>query len=261
MKQKNVFYSSLCVILFIIVISGPGFLQGAGETLPKAEKILDRYIEVTGGKAAYDKIQNRVTKATVEMTGAGINLSMTNWQAKPNKSYSVLESDATGKVESGSDGTVVWQMSVMTGPQIMEGKHRVSMLHASIFDKYVYWRKAFKKVENVGTEEVNGKPCYKVIATPEGTYPETLFFDKESNLLVKTIVTIEHPMGKMVIESYPEDYKKSGGILTPFRARLKAMGIERTMTVTGIENNVQMPEDRFKLPAEIQALVDKKKEK
>ena len=36
--------------------------------LPKAETILDRYIEVTGGKAAYDKRTSEITTGTMELS-------------------------------------------------------------------------------------------------------------------------------------------------------------------------------------------------
>jgi len=261
MKQKKVFYSSVCFIFFILMITGPGFLPAGEKPLPKAEIILDKFVEATGGLSAYDKIQNRVTKATMEIAGAGIKITMTNWEAKPQKTFSTAESAAIGKMEGGTDGIVVWENSAMTGPQIFAGKHRASMLHLSIFDKYAYWRKAFNTVECVGMENVDDKPCYKIIATPKDTHPETLFFDKESNLLVKVKVTMEHPMGTMPMESYLEDYKTVDGILVPFRTKLKIMGQDRVVTLTGIEHNVKMPEDRFKFPKEIQDLLDKKKEK
>lgn len=265
MKQKIIFLLSSCFIFFILMTAGSVFLHGAdaedSSPLPKAEKILDKYIEVTGGMSAYDKIHNRVVKGTMDMVAAGIKISMTNWQAKPNKGYSISESGELGKMENGTDGNVVWANSTMTGPQVYEGKHRASMLHQGVFDKYAYWRKTFEKVEAVGIENVAGKSCFKVVATPKDTHPETLFFDKESGLLVRVKTTMEHPMGPMPLDAYLEDYKKSGGILISFKSRLTIMGQEMVVNTISIENNVQMPEDRFNFPAEIQALLDKKKEK
>ena len=50
-----------------------------------------------------------------------------------------------------------------------------------------------------------------------------------------------------------EDYKPFGGVLTPTRARQRAMGIESVMTVTSMDYEA-LPPDTFDLPAEIQAL-------
>ena len=42
------------------------------EDLPKGEDVLKQYVEATGGKAAYEKVKNRVMKGTLEIPGAGI---------------------------------------------------------------------------------------------------------------------------------------------------------------------------------------------
>ena len=43
------------------------------------------------------------------------------------------------------------------------------------------------------------------------------------------------------------------------KARMKVMGQTRNIVTDSIKHNVEIPADRFKLPDEIQALVDKKK--
>jgi len=48
------------------------FLFAADEPLPKAETILDRSIEVTGGKAAYEKRKTEITTGTFEFSGKGV---------------------------------------------------------------------------------------------------------------------------------------------------------------------------------------------
>ena len=188
--------SALTLALILGYLSGTSTAQTAPQALPKAEQILDRYIEAIGGLAAMEKINNRVTKGTMDIPTAGVKLSITVYQARPNKYYSVMDSAATGKVETGSDGEVVWQISTTSGPQIFEGKEKASQLHLNVFDRLAYWRKIFKQVETTGTEDVAGKSCYKVLATPPDLAPQTLFFDKESGLLVKLVDDRGKPDGR-----------------------------------------------------------------
>ena len=54
---------------------------------PTAEQILDRYVEVTGGKAAYDKLHNRVSQGTMEIAGLGITGKFTLTQGEPDRMY------------------------------------------------------------------------------------------------------------------------------------------------------------------------------
>jgi len=238
-----------------------GSLFSADEVLPEAEKILDGYVDATGGLAAYDRIQNRVTKGTLDLgaTGMGIKLSITSYNARPDRSYNLIESDALGKMENGTDGSVVWENSTMQGAQVKEGKERAFLLKMSTFDRMAYWRKAFKKVECTGLEDIEGLPCYKVVATAVDGEPETYWIDKETNLLIKSEMSMESQMGTVKAQMFPGDYEKFDGILVPKSVKIIVMGMERTATMTSIEHNVKLPEDRFALPPEIQALLDKKK--
>jgi hypothetical protein len=251
-------FVAITLALILGNLASTGNAQTAPQALPKAEQILDRYIEAIGGLAAMEKINNRVTKGTMDVPAAGVKLSITVYSARPNKSYTVIESAATGKIENGSDGEVAWQISATSGPQVFEGKEKASQLHLNIFDRLAQWRKIFKQVETTGMEDVAGKSCYKVVATPPDLAPQTLFFDKDSGLLVKLSMTSESQMGPIPVESFPSDYQPVDGILMPRKNVIKTVGPERVATVDSIEHNVNLPPDRFALPAEIKALIKKK---
>src|SRR5579859_2200501 len=90
-------------------------ILSAADALPTGEAILDKYIEVTGGKAAYEKKVTEVTTGTLEFTGKGVKAHITSYQAAPNKSYSVVEIEGIGKMEEGADGTVAWERSAIKG--------------------------------------------------------------------------------------------------------------------------------------------------
>ena len=245
--------------LVLACLATPAILWAQEDKLPKAETILDKYVEVTGGKAAYGKLNNRVTKATLEFVGQGIKFSITMYAARPDKLYNLMESEAIGKIEKGTDGKVAWETSLMRGPQIKEDQERALILRAATFDKEVNWRKLYKSVQCVGIEPVDGKLCYKIVLTPNQGPPETRYYDKKSNLLVKTEMTLKLPMGEFPMEFFASDYKRVDGILMPHKARILVMQQERIMTVESIKHNVKIAKDRFKLPADIQKLVDSKK--
>jgi len=253
--RRRVIFVAATVALGLTVLTSAIVAQTPQTPLPKAEQILDRYVEAIGGLAALEKINNRVSKGTMDIAAAGIQLSVAVFQARPGMAYSVIESAATGKIETGTDGTVAWQMSATSGPQLMEGKEKAFQLHMNVFDRLVYWRKVFKQVETAGVEEVAGKPCYKVIATPPDLATQTLYFDKESCLLVKLALTAESPMGTIPLETALSDYKSVDGILLAHRTVIKSIGPERVATIERYEQNVSLPADRFVLPAEIRALI------
>ena len=56
-----------------LLFAAAGVLAAADE-LPKAETILDKYVEVTGGKAAYAKIHAEITTGSMEFAAMGLKV-------------------------------------------------------------------------------------------------------------------------------------------------------------------------------------------
>jgi hypothetical protein len=244
-------------LVFALALCAPTMATAEEEKLPEAAKILGNYVKVTGGRAAYDKIENRVTTATLDMVSQGIKLEITIQMAKPNKSYMLMESEMIGKVERGTDGEVAWENSMMTGPRVLEGDERDLNLQTSTFDLMAYWKDHFSTVETVGVEQVGERPCYIVDLTSNFGIDQQVCFDRESGLIAKMTMELKTPMGTVSTESFPADYREVDGILIPHENVVKMMGQERKMTIDSVKHNVEMAADVFKLPAEIQALVDK----
>jgi len=242
--------------LATVFINWPGILSADEKKLPDAEVILDRFVEATGGLEAYNRIKNRVTESIFEIPQMGIRATITSCHSKPNMIYVKMASDKLGTVESGSNGDVAWEKSMMMGPKIKEGDERADALRDALFDPQAYWRHVYRKVECVGIETIEGKLCYKVVMTPKIGNPQTFYFDKESNFLIRAEWIAKLQMGTIPVEVLVSDYKEVDGILIPHMAKVKIMGQERLMTTTRVEHNVKLPEDLFKLPEEIQALVD-----
>lgn len=247
----------LAIVLLAASLGASAFAQISGESLPNAEQILDRYVDAIGGLATLEKIRNLVIRTTTEIAGAGVKLSTTVYQARPNRSYTVLESPATGKIESGTDGEIAWTISALSGPQVLEGKERATQLHVNTFDRLVYWRKVFKQVETAGVENVNGKACYKVVFTPFDLPPQTVLFDRETYLPAKMVMMIESRAGAVAAESYLSDFRAVDGILLAHKTVVHIMGQQRITTIDGVEHNVDLPADRFALPKEIKLLLKK----
>jgi hypothetical protein len=107
-------------------------------------------------------------------------------------------------------------------------------------------------------EDVNGQPCYKVVMTPAEGSPVTRYYDKKSNMLVKTTMTIKIPMGEFPVESVVSDYRKEGEILMPHRLDQKMAGNEILITIEGVKYNAEIPKGTFDLPEDVKPLLNKK---
>jgi hypothetical protein len=246
------------ILLTATIICLAGFFTGLAEEggAQSAENILGRYIDATGGKDAYDRISNRVTKSVMEMPAQGISMNMTIYHSRPNSFYALIESEMVGKIERGTDGDIAWEKSVMMGPRVLEGSEKDDLLRQATFDQLVHWKTLYEKAEVVGMEEIAGRPCDKVVLTPKTGNPQTYSFDRETGLVSKVMLTVESPMGEVPVETYLEDYRSVDGLLMPFRSRVESLGVERLVTVQSVEQNVELPANRFETPADVLALME-----
>src|SRR5580658_3426973 len=155
------------------------------EALPKAETILDRYIEVTGGKAAYEKRTSEISTGTMEFAAQGLKGSVTSYSAAPDKFYMSMELDGVGKFEKGTVDGLAWDKNMMTGAHVESGEEKAQSLRDATFNGVLSWRKLYVKAETIGVETIDGEECYKVVMTPAEGKPMTGYYQKKSGLEVK----------------------------------------------------------------------------
>jgi len=240
----------------VVVLAAAGARLRAADELPKADTILDKSIEVTGGKAAFEKMHNTVMTGSMEIASQGIKGTMVITKAEPDKSLVEIEIAGIGTIKQGYDGAVAWEINPMAGARIKDGDEKAeSKLQAYFHEEN--WRDLYQKVETVGAESVDGKDCYKVVLTPKEGSPTTQYFDKKSGMLVKIAMTVNTPMGEIPVETMPGDYRKEGDLLVPHKMQMSQAGQDITVSFDSIKFNTDIPKDKFDLPDEIKALVKK----
>jgi outer membrane lipoprotein-sorting protein len=240
----------LSLVSCVLIAAGLVF---AADDLPKAETILDKAVEATGGKAAYQKIHSEISHGSMSISG--MTGEATTYKAAPDKVMTEIVFQGLGTVQEGSDGKVAWSNSAMQGPHIKEGEEKEVALLMAKFDGEANWHSIFTKAETAGVESVDGKDCYKVVLTPKAGKPMTRFYEKESGLLRRSVMTMNSPMGEITVESTFDDYQKTGDILSPHKMTNKAMGQQFAITIDKVEYNTEIPASKFDLPDAVKALM------
>lgn len=237
--------------------------QATGSALPAAAEILDRSIEASGGKVAYEKLKTRVTKASLEMAEMGMKFEMISYENDKNFSYQKLDLGGMGSQESGCDGVMAWEMSAMAGARLLSGVELRNVIRESTFNGVLKWRELFKSVKTLAIETVNGKPAYKVRLQPKDkdAKPRHDYYDVESGLLVRTEATNQSQGGEMKFVTTFTEWKTFDGIKTPVKGILEAGPQKLTMTVQSVEHNKPIPESAMQLPAEIKTLLERRRAK
>jgi hypothetical protein len=222
--------------------------------LPPAKQILDRNVEVTGGRAAYEKAKHRTLTGTFELKGMGMKGSLLLQQSAPDKMRTQIDVPGIGTIVKGTDGVSAWEVSAVTGARLLEGTEKSEALLEAAFDADLHPERTYAKMETVRVEGVDGKPAYVVELTPRsGGAPRLSYYDKESGRLVKFTATAATAMGEVRAESRVEDYRPEGGLLVPHRVTLAAMGMEQVLTFDTFAAD-PVPAAVYAMPPEVKAL-------
>ena len=230
--------------------------EAPAEALPKAEEILAKSIEASGGEALLRGITSFRMKGTMSIPAQKISGEMEVVGASGNRLVVNVVIPGIGTERSGSDGTTVWSMSAMTGSRILTDEERERTLRDADLLKELNWKQYYKSATTTGAEEVDGKSAYIVTMVDNTDVAETRFYDKESGLLVRQTGVVKSQMGEMKTDMHFRNFKEIGGILMAETIEVEMMGMKQIMTTTGIEVNPEVSDETFALPAEIKALTE-----
>ncbi|MBP7747474.1 MAG: hypothetical protein KA383_15265 [Phycisphaerae bacterium] len=247
----------LGVVVAGLASAAPARAQ-AEEKLPKAEEVLDKAVDALGGKAAMDKVHNRVSKGAFEVPLQGMKGAVTMYEAAPNKTYTIIELPNIGKMESGTDGETFWEISPQ-GARILEGEEKAMKARESEFHFLLNWKKLYKSAECTGVADVADHPAFKIVLTPTTGDPQTYYFDRKTYLPVRMDVVVKSQMGAVPVEVLITDYKAVNGVQIPHKITQRMMGMEQFVKIDSVECNVDLPADRFALPPAVKELMQKPK--
>jgi hypothetical protein len=214
-----------------------------------ADQVLEKYVEMTGGRAAYEKITSSISKGTMEITAQNIRGTVETYSKAPTKFLLVQAIDGVGQFTQGYDGQMGWGQDPFLGLRNLEGAELANFKRDASFHSDLKWRELYDKVELVGTQKVGDRDAYVIRMTPSIGKPVTRYFDTETFLIVRSDVVSETPFGTLNMESYPSDYRVVDGVKMPFQLMMKAPSGEMVMKITEVKNNVDIDDAKFVKPA------------
>lgn len=218
-------------------------------TALSAMQVLERYLNATGGRAAYAKMTSLVTKGTMENQAQGLRGTFAAYVKAPDKVL-VVQSLAGIEAKQGFDGKIGWSQDPFSGLRTLEGPELVNVKRASQFDTTLNFRGQYKKAEVLGRRKENGRDAIVLRLTPLVGQPVVGYYDARTFLLLRTDMVVESPQGTIPMQVYFSDYRPVAGIKMPFVTRQRMGGIiEIVLRITEIQTNVPLDDALFAKPA------------
>jgi hypothetical protein len=215
---------------------------------PTVEQILNRYVEALGGRAAIEKLNSREARGSFEIAGTPLKGTVEAYNKAPNKMANFTRVPGLGDLFEGYDGTISWTLDPTNGLRERSGMELVQSKFDSEFYKEIKLKEFYAKMEVKGTEKINGREAYRIIATPEKGSLEKLYFDVQTGLLMRTDVVRESPQGKTSFEVYYDDYREVDGVKFPFVQRWTTPDYNATIKYDSVKHNTAIDDTKFSKP-------------
>jgi hypothetical protein len=218
--------------------------------MPSVDAVLGKYVEAIGGKAALWKISSRVSKGTFVISSlAGVIGTVEVYEKAPNLAVSVLTIPGVGTEAEGFNGTTAWVLEPDSG--VVHDKSGLELATAkreAEFYEELKLKELYPRMTLKGVEKVRARMAYVIEAVPVAGSPERLYFDTLTGLLIRKDSEEEGDEGKRSIEEYYSDYRAVDGIKLPFTIHQVSSGMDFTVKLTEVKQNVPVDDAKFNKP-------------
>jgi len=210
------------------------------EAVPTLDKILERYIQALGGRAAIEKLTTRI--------GTGRFVDDLSWkdppvQTYPLKAYAKIPDKwitimklSKGTEQSGFDGTIGWKQN----PDRIEHDSRKKSSWLGFLlnpQGALHIQDYFPEMVLEAKLIIKGRAAYTVKTfSPDGAQ-NMLYFDAENSLLNQF-----GSLWKL------QEYREVDGVKFPFRISTGRKGGESYFAFDKIEHNVPIDDKKFAIP-------------
>jgi Photosynthetic reaction centre cytochrome C subunit len=217
----------------------------SNEPRPTPQQILAKYTEAVGAKEAVEKIKTRVIKG-VSVAANGQNFPLEILFASPDK-YSLSVSLPQGASTQKLNGASGWiknarEDRAMDDVDIARAKSLAWSLEP------LQIKEPYPQMIFGGTDKIAGRDTQIARMALPNKRRAAFYFDKETGLLARRVVTTETPIGVDSEQTDYEDYREVDGVKVAHTIRTSYLDnfYSSTRKFTEIKHNAQVDEAQFK---------------
>jgi outer membrane lipoprotein-sorting protein len=241
--------TALVTILLAVLaaVSGAQSLTPA-QSQEKADKILDRFLTLTGELEALKNQKSRRDRGRMSLTQLGISGEVEILAKAPNKMRMTMKIAGIGEIVEGFDGTTAWVQDPIQGYREKTGLELAATSRQADYYMAANYKTHYPKREWISVDTLNGVKVDKVRLHPAEGAPETWFIAQDSGLLLRMDSISHLPQGDIESQVYLENYKMIDGTMEPMRIRVVNPLAPVTMELTTSETNVELDDALFASP-------------
>ncbi len=225
-------------------------MTAAGEQggAPTAAQVLARYVQALGGREAILKVSTREMSGTFQLNGQDNGTVEVVYKA-PNRYRSLVRINGYGVVDSGHDAAGGWERSPEQPLRAQSGADLARTRRELDLHKAAKLAQLFRSITFKGKGKAGERDAWLLVAVPAEGYPETMYFDFETGLLVRVDLQIDTDSGPVAVERHYDDYRDVGGVKVAHRIHFLNPGTSYTLHFTSVAHNVPVDDARLARPA------------
>lgn len=171
------------LILCLITIASMHMAQA--QTL---DEVVNNHIKAIGGAETWSKVKSLVTQIKLQAQGAEVNVKNTQVHDKAMRTDISLMGMNGYSIVTNTEGWSFMPFQGQTKPEPMTADDvKNSQDQLSIQGDFLTYKAKEKKLELLGTDDLEGTECFKVSATDKDGHVTTYWLDKSSYLILKQI--------------------------------------------------------------------------
>ena len=186
-----------------------------------AQAVLDRYLEATGGRAAWER--DAVAHSRLTIKAFGLDGTTDHWGARPDRVATATRLGPLA-IRDGTVGERAWRVDQNGKLAWLDGLELIEARASVYFDLEMWLAPGAGggTVRHVGGEEDEGKRLEVLEVTAPMGRPRRLYFDPESGLMVKAVQTgAQH-----ALETRLSAYEEIAGRRRAREARTRTLGMD-----------------------------------
>ena len=226
-----------------------------GQGMPPATQILDKYIAAVGGAQKLAGLKTWIATGTsLGYEGLGGGGSFQIFAKAPDKRAVIVdfkehpERGNNSRVFNGTTGFIQSPRGLFTEFQVtgaeLNGQRLDAMLSfpGQIKTALMNWR--------IGVpDSLNGKDVNVLQGRGPNGLLATLFFDRQTNLLLRVVRYSNTPIGRDPTQMDFGDYREVNGIKFPFQYTFSWLDGKDSFKIDNVQVNVPIDDSRFEKPA------------
>jgi photosynthetic reaction center cytochrome c subunit len=226
--------------------------------VPKADAIVDRYLQVLGGVQKLSTMTSwTATGTSVGFGGFGGAGRVEMFAKAPDQRSTIIrfptapDRDASVRSFDGKIGWIKTPLSVLGEYQLSGSEFDGARLDAQLsFPGQI--KQVLTNLRTLDSATIDGKACDVVQGDSQRRTFATLFFEKGTGLLVRTIRFGPSPIGRIPTQIDYSDYRDVDGIKMPFHFTLSWLDGRDEFQLNQIQVNVSIDAARFGRPTALE---------